>query len=500
MNMCTRINPHLLANSAIVVAFALLSAPALAANTTQEGAICMQRTFMGPTATVSSSNLVNCAANDIKISKAISVSPTKCTAGQTFDLTATFEVNVTANSRYDAAFFFRIDGGANARGDGTTASGKCSMSQLDPTVPPALQLDTDSCGDLNSGDYGGTGSGLQGVTISIPGVLCQDTDGDGFLNLPNCTSWHSNAGTACNRTDGNAFDSAPDTKSKCVCDDTFQVPVVVEKGSITVTKDASPSSRSEPGGQFTYTITATNSATVPTITINKICDDKFGTVALAAGQQACPTGSIGSIDANTSTCVLPHDIAPGATYSCSFKASLAGLPITGADTGTTDTVTDTVTFIGVDSNTPPNAVSGTDTAQVKITNVAPSATVVKSLDGIACADVDYKVKVTNTDGGESITLSKLLDSQFGDITLTSTSTPTANPKVLSTSCAVPATFSTTYECTFRAHFCGGSNTDIITATVGDNEGGSANADSNSLTVNVCATIATAQSPAACPSP
>ena len=496
MEMHSRSKHRLLSCYAIIAtSLALMSGSALA--DTQQGAICMQRSFMGPTGTLSNSNLVNCTANDIKISKAISVSPTKCTAGTTFDLTATFEVNVTANSRYDSAFFFRIDGGANARGDGTAAAGKCSMTQLDPAVAPAQQLDGDSCGDLNAGDYGGTNSSLQGVTITIPGVLCQDTDGDGFLNLPNCTSWHSNAGTACNRLDGNAFDSAPDTKSKCVCDDTFQVPVVVEKGSITVTKAASPSSLPEPGGQFTYTVTATNTATVPTITINKICDDKFGQIAIASGQQACAPGSIGSIDAGTSTCVLPHDIPPGQSYQCSFKASLAGLPITGADTGTTDTVTDTVTFIGVDSNTPPNAVTGSDKAQVKITNVPPSATVTKSLDGIACADVDYRVKVHNTDTGESITLSKLLDSQFGDVTLTSTSTPTANPKVLSTSCSVPHTVGNTdYECTFRAHWCGGSNTDIVTATVGDNEGGSAGADSNSLTVNVCATT----SPATCPSP
>jgi hypothetical protein len=35
--------------------------------------------------------------------------------GTTFDLTATFETVVTANARYDAGFFFRIDGGSNAR-------------------------------------------------------------------------------------------------------------------------------------------------------------------------------------------------------------------------------------------------------------------------------------------------------------------------------------------------------------------------------------------------
>ena len=475
-------------------ALALLASPAIAGNTTQEGQICMQRVYMGPSASLSSSNQLNCTANDIRLSKAISVSPTTCTAGTTFDLTATFEVNVTANSRYDSAFFFRIDGGANARGDGTTASGKCSMTQLDPAVPPSVPagqagIDGDTCGDLNSGDYGGATSGLPGVTITIPGVLCQDTDGDGFLNLPNCTSWHSNAGTACTREDNDPFDAKPDTKSKCVCDDTFQVPVVVQKGSITVSKDASPGSLPEPGGQFTYTVRASNTATVPTVTLNKICDDKFGQVALASGQQACPDGTIGSID--STTCSLPQQIPPGQYYECTFKASLAGLPITGADNGTTDTVTDTVTMIGVDSNSPPNAVSGNDNAQVKITNVAPSANVVKSLDGIACADVDYRVKVYNTDSAEAITLSSLTDSVFGSIT-------SVHGNVLSTSCQVPQTIAagnTPYECTFRAHFCGGSNTDKITASIGDNESGSKSEDSNSVTVSVCATTTSTTCPA-----
>ena len=101
---------------------------------------------------------------------------------------------MTANARYDAGFFFRIDGGTNARGDGSNATGQCSLSALTPSVSPALDPgDGDTCGDLNAGTYE--------LTFTIPQVLCQDSDGDGFLNLPNCTSWHSNQGTACDISD-----------------------------------------------------------------------------------------------------------------------------------------------------------------------------------------------------------------------------------------------------------------------------------------------------------
>ena len=93
---------------------------------TQTGEICMQKVFGAP---VTSSNRLNCTANDIRISGVATdpvtgeplVDPATCIEGSTFDLTATFEINVTANERYDAGFFFRIDGGENARGDGTAA-------------------------------------------------------------------------------------------------------------------------------------------------------------------------------------------------------------------------------------------------------------------------------------------------------------------------------------------------------------------------------------------
>src|SRR4029453_11099202 len=98
-----------------------------------------------------------------------------------------------------------------------SAAGSCSLSALaipPPPNPPSLNLDADTCGDLNAGTYS--------LSFTIPNVLCQDSDGDGFLNLPNCTSWHSNQGTTCSITD--AFTFRPATKSKCGWGATFQDP------------------------------------------------------------------------------------------------------------------------------------------------------------------------------------------------------------------------------------------------------------------------------------
>jgi hypothetical protein len=150
-----------------------------------------------------------------------------------------------------------------------------------------------------------------------------------------------------------------------------------------------------------------------------------------------------------------------------------------------------VTVSGSDQNNKP--VSGSDSAQVSITDVAPTATVVKSLVDLACADVNYRVRVNNTDPAESLTLTALNDDGFGSLT-------SVHDNVLATTCGVaapagagtlPATIPVNgnYECGFRAHFCGGSHTDTVTATLNDNDGGTINPTSNSLSINVSATLA-----------
>ena len=114
MSTCKLTTGRVVASMAATAAGLMLSAmPALAADSgpTVANTSCMQKVFGAP---VSGANKLNCTANDIRLSRAISVSPEKCTAGVRFDLTATFETVVTANARYDAAFFFRTDGGANA--------------------------------------------------------------------------------------------------------------------------------------------------------------------------------------------------------------------------------------------------------------------------------------------------------------------------------------------------------------------------------------------------
>jgi hypothetical protein len=298
---------------------------------TQEGQICMQRVFGTP---VTNANRLNCTANDIRISRALSVSPSSCQASgdpsnpSHFTLEATFETIVTANARYDAGFFFRIDGGANARGDGSGATGICSLSALTPGVSPALDPgDGDTCGDLNAGTYS--------LTFTIENVACVDTDGDGFLNLPNCTSWHSNQGTACTISDPfnatNALNFHPDTKAKCVCDDTFQVPVIVESPSGAVRKTATKA-------LVTYEVQVKNNSSTRTVKTNSLTDDVYGDITKDKNS-GTPNNLIESTDCNT---LIGVSISPSSvSTACHFTVQIDNSDTLGD--GSSGTVTNKVT-------------------------------------------------------------------------------------------------------------------------------------------------------------
>jgi len=317
MSPSKRTTRRTLATGATITAVLLFSAAVSATtnpNSTETGAICMQRIFMGPTATVSGATQLNCTANDVRLSKATSAvnadtGDAFCIKGTTFTLQATFQTVVTATSRYDESYFFRLDGGPNARGDGANATGLCSVTQLGNAgiaeVDPGTSLDGDTCGDLGAGTYD--------FTVTIPGVSCVAGVGTTDLKLPNCTSWHNNAGTVCSA--GNPFTSAPDTKSKCTCDDTFTVPIHVISASIVVGKTGSPASVPETGGTVTYTVTVTNSAPANSnaiLTIDTINDNIYGNLGTNTPSYAN----------NTCPSKIGTTLAAQASTSCSFDASV----------------------------------------------------------------------------------------------------------------------------------------------------------------------------------
>jgi hypothetical protein len=288
--------------------------------------LCMQRIFLGSdSATVASSNALNCTAEDIKISAVESAScvgagcfsATSCIKNQNFTLDAAFGLNVTANARYDATFFFRTDGASEtqiikgqaqevgAYGSGTGATGECSLSWLTNPPPangPVLNLDSDACGDLNQGVY----TGANAVRFTIPNVTCTSTADDGFVHLPYCTSWHSNQGTQCNavdnaspNTDTDKFTHAPDTKSKCTCGDLI-LPITIRDLDGSVAKVATQA-------LVTYQVTVTNNSGFA-VKLTALTDSIYGNIANSANAAI-----------ESTTCVVPQNsIADGGNYQCSF--------------------------------------------------------------------------------------------------------------------------------------------------------------------------------------
>lgn len=415
---------------------------------------------------------LTCTANDVKVASARNIKGldgqplSQCVSGQVFSFLADFTVQLNAQARYDVGLYFATDGDPNKTG---ALTGTCDANIITPRnsasglgSPNFIQLDPapDTCGDIDSAHN------PQIVTVRIDNALCVDTDGDGTLNLPNCTSWRTSGN---NTTCQTAFDSYPGSPSKCNCDIGFNVPILVETGSISVTKTASPLSLPEPGGQFVFTVTSSNTSQFTTVTVNQMCDDKYGRVA-SSGASTCGAGTLGAITGTS--CTLPKTLGPGAAYTCTFSGNVFANDPT--------TSTDTVTVSGLDRNGRP--VSGTASAQVAITDVPPTAIVTKSLNNLACADVSYHVKVQNTSIVDALTLSALTDDGFGSLA-------SVHDSVLSTTCAVPQTIATgaAYECDFTAHFCGASHANTITGTLDDNESNVLSQSSNTLTVGVSAT-------------
>jgi hypothetical protein len=113
--------------------------------------------------------------------------------------------------------------------------------------------------------------------------------------------------------------------------------------------------------------------------------------------------------------------------------------------------------------------------------------VLKSLVSLQCADVKYRVRVTNESPAESLQLNALDDSAFGNIATSATGQPKLGTDVLASTCQVPQTIAKGgyYECDFTARFCEGpSHTNKVTGTLSDNENGIIDQPSNTLTLTV----------------
>ena len=276
------------------------------------GDVCMGTLF-----TEATDGSVGCTANDIRIARATNVSVASCIEDTRFDFTATFEVRLsgggTKQTRYDNGLYFDTNG--DPEGDGARG-GTCTVAVAQDGEPGFLNLDGDTCGDINAGHN------PLFPEISFTDVLCADTDGDGRVNLPNCVSWRQ---PGSNELCDEATDAYPGSPSKCNCDDNFNIDIFVEPPDANVTKAATKAC-------VNFHVTVSNPTLTKSLTLTGLSDDLYGDIADASNTKLCST-----------TCDLDPapTIAAGGKYECDFEADVAD-----SSSNQTDTITATLTSGG----------------------------------------------------------------------------------------------------------------------------------------------------------
>ncbi len=221
---------------------------------------------------------------------------------------------------------------------------------------------------------------------------------------------------------------------------------------ITVTKTANPTSVDEPGADVVFSVSVKNNSSVDSVTIDSMDDDVHGDITKVQGDISATRCTIAA-----SNCSVGRVLAPLASCSCDFTTKV--------DLNPADATyeKDTVTVMGTDDDG--QSVEDYDDAVVNVRNVAPTATVTKSVES---AKVTYKVVVTNTSTVEDLTLSRLTDDKFGDLT------DSNNPKISNSTCvsgaAVPK--GGAYPCYFDGvvDAADSPHTNTVTAEVTDDEG------------------------------
>ncbi len=503
---------------AVALLFLMRASPAAAA------ANCLQDEF--------GSKKLNCTANDVTVSFVDNVRDLNghalpsCTPNSHFSFVADFHVVTTATSRQNIGIYFQTAGGS------TALKGTCSDNIISPLHAAANPLDTvqlgsatynevdpspDNCGDTTSAHP-------EVVTIEVDNVLCVAAAGSNppVVALPNCTSWQQNSGIVCQSDPSSGWPwvkgALPGTVSKCSCDNGFTVPIAVQSPSTTVKKSCTTAnstglntscSLDDTGspGTVTYTVEVDNTSNFGNLTLNRVCDNVFGTIAKATGQPDCAPGTA---TATPVSCTLPATIAAGGNFQCTFTASQPEGSIVMDIASANGVGVDGTPFSGTSNSVTVTSAEAASTATTSKTLVSTTA---------GCATVRYGVDVHNTSAADEVlTLSALSDSQYGNIT---TLGKGSGGSVLGTTCGVATgspglgslsgstgggTLSTTiaidghYTCQFDAQFCGalttittGPNTtctgiqttDVVTPTLAGDEGEAVSNTGGSLTVSEC---------------
>ena len=345
-----------------------------------------------------------CTAKELRLSMELISAPSACQAGELIEITGRVLLSGTggnpggATERYSVGFFVGENGGPAID---PQPSDTCAVSYLTPNTGvvdlgsgagPYKELSStaDACGDVDTKDRT-----FHDVTTTQ--ILCQDTDGDGRVDISAAATWETNKNQNCSSPPV-ISDFYPKQSSKCIYEPRLGIDIPVEQApALHLVKEATPKVLREPGGTVIYTVSIENiSGSTDPITINSLLDDRFGDLN---GQGDCET---------------PLTLPPGTGASCSFQQSLAGVAgdlhtnivtAQGADDeGRAVTASDdaVVVFLPTDSGVTPPPEPAIDLVKTGSVADLPKPG----------GEVEYTLTVSNT-GDSPLTLTALTDDQAG---------------------------------------------------------------------------------------
>ncbi|EPA8593737.1 hypothetical protein ACQ7JZ_003348 [Vibrio parahaemolyticus] len=427
-------HPHKTLFSAMLLGAAALYGPTALAQDPGIQSVCMEDQY---------GKSLNCTANDINIAEASNIKiieidgqpvdpdTTVCVAGKDVTFEADFNVVSTASDRYDIGLYFQRNGAPDA------LNGSCNIYTLsDEHSTNASNTDGDSCWDVEQAAVV-----VHSTTIT---TLCQDSDGDGQLNLPNCVSWRQpGKNEVCE--DGN--DAYPGAPSKCNCDDDYNIPIFIQPDPPVSTKSVNKTTGSEPGDEFIYTIKIVPAdSTGNSVFVTRIEDEVSSStdsdsqtfllnsvgggneIGTTKGHYTLMSSGLANACENL---VLPYEIPPEAVgLECTFKIAISDDDLPNIPTAESfenyvrstivdeygEPVGDNTCTVASTAGTPnPNC---SNKVVVTLTNVPPVISVTKSanpttvVESLAGEPVEYTVVITNNSSVDAVEITSITDDQY----------------------------------------------------------------------------------------
>jgi hypothetical protein len=491
------------AASIVTVGVLLGTTPAKAGTYTGlEEELCMADAYLLESGNSLSQGALNCTANDVEITQVIPVNEDEeCTPGEIFTFPADVTIKTNANERWDPTFYLPL----TAQSPQVVQGGDPNCSIVLP-IPDGeggvanANLDGDQCSDITKA-LGPDEYTLLNEPITM---LCTpDPDDPTRALFTYCAAWDNQERDNCTVAADPYPGQIPNTKSKCKCDD-FPINVFIRPPAPDILKTlTSTNTHSEPGGDYTFTLGFTNPSATSSIFISGLTDEvddnqdgSYETSLDLWGSPQVPSGDGVYLTATTCAVGAPlYEVGPGASYTCMITVHIVDTDL--PDDQSPEFYDDVIKFVLEDKNGAP--VTNGDTCPagllpvdgdhcspirtVNVTNLPPTITVTKtpSTDEVLepGGNVTFDVVVTSTAGSydDPLTITSLMDSDFGDLTLYPGSTCATGGDLF---------LGAPYSCSFTAFISGNAgdvHMNTVTAKAEDNEGDEAT-NTDGATVNI----------------